>query len=314
MLERDRLADRPAVPGALRIMATSTDNILPLTVVPKPAPPSPHARGPGSSVFNRRLARRRGREHRLIKAGQLAILVAIAMLATLLVSIVSKGYSAFGQTEIALEVSLDEQQIDPAGTRDPAVLRRANYQAIIRDGLLAIFPETTGRHDRRALTKIVSNAAQFELAHLVVDHPEWIGTTRVIHLPASDDIDQLIKGKIDRHLPETARRVSDQDIAWIETLEARDQIGLHFNTRLFTNADSRDPEVAGILGAVMGSLFALLVCFTIAFPLGVGAAVYLEEFAPKNRWTDLIEVNINNLAAVPSIIFVLIGMAVFLNT
>ena len=123
-----------------------------------------------------------------------------------------------------------------------------------------------------------------------------------------------MKGKIDADLPEDMRRVSDREIGWVRALESNGQIGLTFNTRLFTNADSRDPEVAGILGAAMGSLFALLVCFSISFPLGVGAAVYLEEFAPKNKWTDMIEVNINNLAAVPSIIFGLLGLAVFLNT
>ena len=148
----------------------------------------------------------------------------------------------------------------------------------------------------------------------MADNPDWIGTVRSVSLPASDDIDQLMKGKIDADLPENMRRVSDREISWVRALESNSQIGLTFNTRLFTNADSRDPEVAGILGAAMGSLFALLICFSISFPLGVGAAVYLEEFAPKNKWTDMIEVNINNLAAVPSIIFGLLGLAVFLNT
>ncbi len=293
--------------------ASIADTFEPSLVIDRDRPQRAGHRGPGSAPFTKSLARRRAAERRLVLAGQVAILLAVAMLLTLLVSIVSKGYSAFGQTELTLELNLNEQRLDPTGERDPETLLRANYQALIRDALLEIFPDATSRRDRRALMQIVSTAAQFEVAQQVVDNPDWIGTTRRFSLPASDDIDQLIKGKIDRDVEEDARRVTDQEIAWIDTLMARDQIGLAFNTRLFTNADSRDPEVAGILGAVMGSLFALLVCFAIAFPLGVGAAVYLEEFAPKNRWTDLIEVNINNLAAVPSIIFGLLGLAVFLN-
>ena len=295
-------------------MASITDVIDPRNLTRPVTPARSGDRGPGSPEFAKSLNRRRAYERRLVVAGQVAILLAVAMLATLVISIVSKGYSAFGQTELTLELTFDEQRLDPTGERDPEVLRRANYQALIRDALLEIFPDATSRQDRRALTRIVSTAAQFELAQLVVDNPDWIGTTRRVSVPASDDIDQLLKGKIDRDVPENARKVSNQEIAWLDQLTAQDQIGLAFNTRLFTNADSRDPEVAGILGAVMGSLFALLVCFSIAFPLGVGAAVYLEEFAPKNRWTDLIEVNINNLAAVPSIIFGLLGLAVFLNT
>ena len=294
--------------------ASIADTCEPALVTGRQQPQRSGFRGPGSDPFAKALTRRRGAERRLVLAGQVAILLAVAMLATLLVSIVSKGYSAFGQTELTLAITLDEQRIDPTGGRDPETLRRANYNALIRDALVQLFPEATSRHDRRALMQIVSAAAPFEIARQVVNNPDWIGTTQRFSLPASDDIDQLMKGKIDRDLPENARRVSDRQIAWVDTLSAQDQIGLTFNTRLFTNADSRDPEVAGILGAVMGSLFALLVCFAIAFPLGVGAAVYLEEFAPKNRWTDLIEVNINNLAAVPSIIFGLLGLAVFLNT
>jgi phosphate transport system permease protein len=131
---------------------------------------------------------------------------------------------------------------------------------------------------------------------------------------SSDDIDSLIKGAIDRHLPEGDRRVKDQEIAWIDTLEARGGVELRFNKAFFTSGDSREPEQAGIWGAVVGSAYTLLITLLLSFPIGVLSAVYLEEFAPKNRWTDLIEVNINNLAAVPSIIFGLLGLAVFLGT
>jgi len=123
----------------------------------------------------------------------------------------------------------------------------------------------------------------------------------------------LLKGYIKRETPEARRKVKDRQIAWVETLQSRGVVTAKFNKIFFSNPDSRDPELAGIAGAVMGSLMLLGVAFILAFPIGVGAAIYLDEFAPKNRWTDLIEININNLAAVPSIVFGLLGLAIFLN-
>jgi len=132
-------------------------------------------------------------------------------------------------------------------------------------------------------------------------------------LPASDPFDQLNKGTISRDVPEDQRRVTDRQIGWFDQLADQGRISTPFNWGLFFNADSRFPELAGLSGAIVGSFYALLVCFLISFPVGIAAAVYLEEFAPTNRWTDLIEININNLAAVPSIVFGLLGLAVFLN-
>ena len=140
-----------------------------------------------------------------------------------------------------------------------------------------------------------------------------IGHSLVLRVPASDPIDQLNKGEISRDTPEDQRRVSDQEIGWFDVLEAEGRITTPFNWGLFFNADSRFPERAGLAGAITGSFYTLLVCFLLSFPVGIAAAVYLEEFAPKNRFTDLIEVNINNLAAVPSVVFGLLGLAVFLG-
>ncbi|MFY0691468.1 MAG: phosphate ABC transporter permease PstA [Paracoccaceae bacterium] len=114
-------------------------------------------------------------------------------------------------------------------------------------------------------------------------------------------------------LPESSRKITDAQIVWIETLQARGQVDQVFNTRFFTSGDSREPELAGIWGAAVGSFWTMLVTFVLAFPVGVFAAIYLEEFAPKNKLTDFIEVNINNLAAVPSIVFGLLGLSVFLG-
>ncbi|MGA0394547.1 MAG: phosphate ABC transporter permease PstA, partial [Rhodospirillales bacterium] len=151
------------------------------------------------------------------------------------------------------------------------------------------------------------------LSDLVLQNPDVIVKTVSIWVPASDDVDMLVKGHISRDVPEKERRVSNKEIAWIDTIKAQDRLKTQFNTNFFTAGDSREPEMAGVWGAAMGSLLTLAVTLLLSFPLGVSAAVYLEEFAPKNRWTQIIEVNINNLAAVPSIVFGLLGLAVLLN-
>jgi phosphate transport system permease protein len=147
----------------------------------------------------------------------------------------------------------------------------------------------------------------------LLDDRDLIGKIESIWVLADDDVDMLVKGHIDRQVPEDERRLKDNQLAWIDKLVADGRLRKSFNTNFFTNGDSREPETAGIWGALMGSLYTLVVTLLLSFPIGVAAAVYLEEFAPKNRWTDIIEVNINNLAAVPSIVFGLLGLAVFLN-
>ena len=130
---------------------------------------------------------------------------------------------------------------------------------------------------------------------------------------ASDDVDMVVKGTVPRDAPLDHRRLSDRQMDWLKKLEEGGRIETQFNWAFFTAGDSREPELAGIAVAALGSLFSVLVCLVLAFPLGVMTAIYLEEFAPRNRWTGFIEVNINNLAAVPSIDFGLLGLAVFLN-
>jgi phosphate transport system permease protein len=160
---------------------------------------------------------------------------------------------------------------------------------------------------------IYSSGMEYIVRNRVIADPSLIGGTVRFAVPASDPIDQLNKGTFRRDVPENQRRVSDKQIAWFDDLTARGLVSLPFNWGLFTNADSRFPELAGLSGAIAGSFYALLVCFVLSFPLGIGAAIYLEEFAPKNNWTRLLEVNINNLAAVPSVVFGLLGLAVFLG-
>jgi phosphate transport system permease protein len=171
----------------------------------------------------------------------------------------------------------------------------------------------SGRRATRELYRILSSAASLDLQQRVVANPLLIGQRETRWVLVDDNVDMLLKGKVDRDAPEDARRLSDDQVAWIDELEAAGVLKLRFNRSFFSNGDSRDPEQAGVRGALTGSLLTLLITLLLSFPIGVGAAVYLEEFAPRNRLTDIIEVNINNLAAVPSIVFGLLGLAVFIG-
>ena len=153
----------------------------------------------------------------------------------------------------------------------------------------------------------------YQMQDMIEADPELLGTAQTIWVPASSTVDMLIKGNIDPTIDEPLRPLSDAQIMWVETLRESGKLDTPFNSALFSNGDSREPELAGIKGALMGSFYMLIVTVVLAFPIGVAAAIYLEEFAPRSRWSDLIEVNINNLAAVPSIVFGLLGLAVFIN-
>lgn len=261
----------------------------------------------------RRIAKRYASERRFKLYGQVAILIALAMLALLMGTIIAKGYSAFTQTHIALEVNLSKEIIDPDGTGDPAIIGAANYRSISRSAIRKLFPEVSGRGDLRKLYQLFSNGIRFDIRDMVLENPDLIGTTQRIKLKSSADIDMLTKGFIDRTQKQGNRRVNDNQLAWYDKLVSDDRVSQPFNATFFTKADSREPEQAGVLGAVIGSGLTLLVTLLLVFPIGVMSAIYLEELAPKNRWTDIIEVNINNLAAVPSIVFGLLGLAVLLN-
>ena len=259
------------------------------------------------------LAKRYARERRFRRIGLGAVISGIIFISLLLISIVSNGYSAFWQTEIQLEIHIDHEDIDPTNLRSPEVLSAANYGGVIKKTLREMFPDVTARRDKLKLYGIVSSGAAFQLRDMVMANPDLIDSTLRLWVPADDDIDMLQKGHIDRHVPESERRIDDQQLAWVDKLIEQNKIRSSFNTTFFTAGDSREPELAGIWGAAVGSMFTLAVTLLLSFPIGVAAAVYLEEFAPVNRWTDMIEVNINNLAAVPSIVFGLLGLAVFIN-
>jgi phosphate transport system permease protein len=259
------------------------------------------------------LKRRYAAERRFRLYGIVSIALGLCFLGLLFVSIVANGYTAFQQTFIKLDIVLDADIIDPAGKRDIKQLENADYGGVVKATLRAMYPEVRTRGDKRKLYGLVSDGAAYQLRSLVINKPTVIGSKQTIWVPADDDVDMLIKGHIDRDVPEDERRLKDRELSWIDQLIQQGRIEKRFNWTFFTAGDSREPELAGIWGAAVGSFYTLLVTLMLSFPIGVATAVYLEEFAPKNRWTDMIEVNINNLAAVPSIVFGLLGLAVFIN-
>jgi phosphate transport system permease protein len=270
-----------------------------------------------SSTLKQAVARgisKRYRDEWLFRSGGLlALCLGLAFLGFFFYTLVGNGYTAFWQTRIELTVELEESVIDPDGTRDRELIRRANFQGILRESLRDSFPDVSSRGELRRLFALISPGAAFELRDRVVSNPDLIGTALTLSVLADDDVDMLIKGYSPRDVPESDRRLSDQQLVWIDALVDQGRVDTRFNRDFFVSGDSRDPELAGIWSATVGSFFMLLVTLILSFPLGVATAIYLEEFAPRNRWTDLVEVNINNLAAVPSIVFGLLGLALFIN-
>jgi phosphate transport system permease protein len=261
-----------------------------------------------------RLAKRYARERRFRWTCRAAVALAVLSLVVLFADVLAKGWGAFVSARVRLEVQFDPQAIDPAGHRDPRALAAADYADLWRRPLLARFPEAADeRAARRELLGLVSDGATYALRETVLDDPSVIGSTRPVWLLADDEVNLLLKGHVDRGAPEADRRLSAAQVAWLAELEAAGDLEMGLNVPFFTSGDSREPELAGVLGAAIGSFYTMVITLALCFPLGVATAVYLEEFAPQNRWTDLIEVNVNNLAAVPSIVFGLLGLAVFLN-
>lgn len=257
--------------------------------------------------------KRQWAERRFQFYGKLAIAIALGFLALMIGTIGMQGAGVLYQSKLVLEIDFDQKIIDPEGTREPAQLQKADYSLLVKTALRKKFPDVTGRRAKRKLYGLVSPDAGHELRLMVRESPDIIGTIKKVQLITSDDADIFIKGKVDKNQPESNRRVKDNEISWIEKFQSEGNVVSILNWAFLTNGDSREPELAGILSAFVGSLLTLLVCFLLSFPLGIMAAIYLEEFAPKSRWSDLIEVNINNLAAVPSIVFGLLGLAIFLN-
>jgi phosphate transport system permease protein len=260
-----------------------------------------------AQAYQARLKKRYRAERRFRAYGLAAIMTAGMILLFLLNAIIFASLPAFSHHHMRLDVEISTDYVSAQTPQE------GNYLGLVRAALREQFPDVTARRDKRALYKILSLGAADGLQKRVMAAPDLVGTRVSLDVPLSDDIDLMLKGLIDRSLPEGDRIVSDRDLVWVDKLLAEDRITRKFAFALFTNGDSREPEMAGIRGALVGSLWTLLVTLIVSFPLGVLAAIYLEEVAPKNRATALIEVNINNLAAVPSIVYGLLGLAVFIN-
>lgn len=267
-----------------------------------------------TEIIKAGLKKRYAKEKRFRLYGISSLCISFAFLMVLLFTIISQGWPAFQQTYVKLDIMLDEKVLGIDKTSDEDEMYSANYSRVVKSSLNEMFPGVKGRKQKRALNNIVSNSAQYEIRDMVIENPELLGTKQSLWFLAKDDIDVFMKGKIDRSLPEDERRIKDYQFVWIDKLIEEERLEKRFNTVLFSNGDSREPEQAGMKGAIMGSLYTMLVTLLLSFPIAVAAAAYLEEFAPQNnKWVDIIEININNLAAVPSIVFGLLGLAIYIN-
>ena len=220
-------------------------------------------------------------------------------------SLVVKAIPALSENAVTLAIKIDPDKVDKTS------IAAGDFPGMLKDSISAEFPEVQDKLVIKKLAKLVSSSVVENLQRKVTADPSLIGTTVTVNAPLSADADSFLKG-IQQTVSPTGDN-SDIEEAALKTLQNKNKIQSQFAWSLFTNGDSRAPEKAGMLGAFMGSLYIILITLVLALPLGVSAALYLEEFARKNSFTDLIEVNINNLAAVPSIIFGLLGLAVFLN-
>lgn len=266
-----------------------------------------------SKKIEKSLKKRHESEKNFKYFGLSGIIIAILFLVIILSSIFSTGKKAFQSTYIEMEVFFDKKIIDPKNTRDTNVIKSANYLSIIKRSLQNYFPDVEKRRDLSSLTGLISSSEQENLAAIVSSNPNLIGEKVSLWLLASSTYDVINKNLDLLNLTEKNRLINDQELLWFKTLKEHKKIKFKFNSKFFTSADSTEPEQAGITGSLMGSFLTLLITLILSFPIAVAAGVFLEELAPKNKFTDFIEVNINNLAAVPSIIFGLLGLAIFLN-
>lgn len=262
------------------------------------------------------LKRRYRAERRFRAYGLLAIGIGLLFLVILLWSIIAQGYSAFQQTTMTLPVYLDEQVIDPKGERqtNPKVLITANYPLLVRNALADKLGVDKNNHPAmRELNRMISGGVRVEIRRLLTAYPAFIGTTQTINVLAAADIDSALKGQIDLSVPQQNRKITDRQVEWMEKLKANGTLYKAFNTGLFTFGASSRPETSGLGVAIIGSAYMMAIVLILSLPIGVATAIYLEEYARRSRFNDIIEVNINNLAAVPSIVFGLLGLSIFIN-
>jgi len=261
------------------------------------------------------LKKRHAAEKRFQWLGRISVGFGIACVLFLFTDIIRNGYSAFYQTYVNLELTFDEDILGLTSQSSKEEIKAASFGSFFKKSLRQKYPEIKGRKQKRQLYALFTSDAPLILRDMVLADPSIMGTTQTISMIADDDFDVFYKHTYGRDLPEEEKigRLSEQQEAIVDQLVKAGAVETKFSSIFFSNADSREPELAGIKGAIMGSFLTLLVTLLLSFPIAVATAIYLEEFAPKNKITDFIEVNINNLAAVPSVIFGLLGLAIFIN-
>lgn len=269
------------------------------------------------------LPRRHARERRFRALGLAAVCFGVLCVVFLFASILYKGVPAFWQAHIAAEVHFDPARIrvppppHPHSDETPAQfqermhrwreqLARAPWEDLLVDALLAHLPPEAAQH-RADVARLLTRGERYRVREMLAEDFSLRGKTVALALLADARVDVWYKNAQQANLPDTVRR-------WAQELRARGALRLQWSSALLMNTDSRaSPASAGLAGALVGSLYMMLLVIVLAVPVGVASAIWLEEFAPKNRFTDLIEVNINNLAAVPSILFGLLGAVIFIN-
>ena len=257
-------------------------------------------------MSNQNFQKRHRAERRFKAYGLISLVAAASMLAVIIGSMAYKAIPAFNNYTLNLEIDMSNQSTN-------STIEGINYRGLLRDSLFSLFPEIEDRSKKRKLSKLISSSSSYNLQDFIIENPSYINKKFYFNVLFTDDSDLFYKGYVDTSLPESERRIDDDEVLWLEYLYSLGRIKNKISSNLFLNGDSREPEVAGFFGATIGSLITIFVTLILSFPVGVFTAIYLENFAVKNKLTDFIEVNINNLAAVPSIIFGLLGLAVFIN-
>ena len=267
-----------------------------------------------------RTVKRNRAEARFKSYGIAAIAVGLLMLAILLTTIIGRGVGAFQQTFLTLNVQLLEEKLDKNGNRNLDEIKKVStfgYAPLMAAALEAKVAETGITTDLKPkdMAGILSKDAGAQLRDFVLDNPELIGTAVEFEFLTNSRVDGYMKGRVTRESIANDKSISAEQLDLVDALVADGALEKRFNIDFITGADASDarPEAAGMGVSMLGSLFMMLVVLALALPIGVAASIYLEEFAPKNLLTDIIEVNISNLAAVPSIVFGILGLAVFIN-
>ncbi len=266
-----------------------------------------------------KMRRRNAAETRFKSYGLIAIAISLAILALMLFTIFRDGISSFRQAQLTFPVELSAGILDPNGARNPADLAKVTtvgYGRVLDVALLkALADKGIALDDPKQATALISKAAPAQLRNIVLANPAQIGRTIEVEVLALGRVDGYFKGRVTRETAERDPQIKPVQLDLIDKMRGAGLVALHFNWNFIfgTDASEQRPEAAGLGIALIGSAYMMLLVVVLSLPIGVAASIYLEEFAPKNRWTDLIEVNISNLAEVPSIVFGILGLAIFIN-